>query len=424
MSRRLRLLKDNRGVISAMTAVMLAMFVGLLAIVVDLGHLHAVRLECGNAADAGALAGARALHTLYGYPVMAADPPYCELGETTGRDAACQNRSDHILLGQEGVCGATAQRGWWDWSTNTFTERAAPACSLTDPATNVNAIKVTVTRSQSPQGSVVMGFARLLGYQTVDVTASAVAAVGTTEELCTAAPIALCEGYLGKYIGAPGPDDWNLATMRTGAADDAKGDEAFFVNPCEWRNPSAKDMKDWVNGDKQECYSDDCVDPTEGQLESVLKEIKAKVAAMEKANVVNCSQLNPPSQDAWTNCCYQGTKEIGRYTGLLLPVPILKNCKGTGQQMDPDWKAMVVSKVFEPADIHKEPLRSADANSPDPKIRELAAIRDLMEQSQKSVIQATIVDCPVLLPGTSGPGASPLYATFPRLVWTDSNLLK
>ena len=39
---------------AAMTALLLAVMVGLLAIVTDLGHVHTVQNELRNAADAGA----------------------------------------------------------------------------------------------------------------------------------------------------------------------------------------------------------------------------------------------------------------------------------------------------------------------------------------------------------------------------------
>ena len=43
------------------TGLCLTVFMALLALVLDIGHLAAVRGELQNAADAGALAGARAL---------------------------------------------------------------------------------------------------------------------------------------------------------------------------------------------------------------------------------------------------------------------------------------------------------------------------------------------------------------------------
>ena len=54
-------LKDSRGAVAAITIILMVAFFALLAIVIDLGHLMLVRSQLQNAADAGALAGARAL---------------------------------------------------------------------------------------------------------------------------------------------------------------------------------------------------------------------------------------------------------------------------------------------------------------------------------------------------------------------------
>ncbi|TSA06872.1 MAG: hypothetical protein D4R73_10655 [Deltaproteobacteria bacterium] len=53
--------RDETGAVAVITALCLTVFVALLALVLDIGHLVAVRGELQNAADAGALAGARAL---------------------------------------------------------------------------------------------------------------------------------------------------------------------------------------------------------------------------------------------------------------------------------------------------------------------------------------------------------------------------
>ncbi len=56
----LSLARDEDGNILILTALLIAVFVGILAFVLDLGHVHSVRYELQNAADACALRGARA----------------------------------------------------------------------------------------------------------------------------------------------------------------------------------------------------------------------------------------------------------------------------------------------------------------------------------------------------------------------------
>ena len=61
MKKNSSLMRDEGGAITVMTVIMMAAFVGILAIVIDLGHLHTVQNELRNAADACALRGARAV---------------------------------------------------------------------------------------------------------------------------------------------------------------------------------------------------------------------------------------------------------------------------------------------------------------------------------------------------------------------------
>ena len=55
------LIKDKRGAMAPITIILMVIFFALLAFVIDLGHLLLVREQLQNAADAAALAGARAL---------------------------------------------------------------------------------------------------------------------------------------------------------------------------------------------------------------------------------------------------------------------------------------------------------------------------------------------------------------------------
>jgi Flp pilus assembly protein TadG len=57
-------LKNTVASVTALTVFLMFVFVGLLALVIDLGHIHAIKNELQNAADSGALAGARGLYHL------------------------------------------------------------------------------------------------------------------------------------------------------------------------------------------------------------------------------------------------------------------------------------------------------------------------------------------------------------------------
>jgi hypothetical protein len=56
------LIREEGGAITVMAVIMIFAFLGILAVVIDLGHLHTVQNELRNAADACALRGARAFY--------------------------------------------------------------------------------------------------------------------------------------------------------------------------------------------------------------------------------------------------------------------------------------------------------------------------------------------------------------------------
>jgi Flp pilus assembly protein TadG len=72
--------RDESGSVAVITAVCLVFLIGFVALVVDVGHLYSVRNELQNAADAAALAGARALFPINGYPdatlIPLTEPPF------------------------------------------------------------------------------------------------------------------------------------------------------------------------------------------------------------------------------------------------------------------------------------------------------------------------------------------------------------
>jgi Flp pilus assembly protein TadG len=58
MKLRVSLPKDCQGSVTVMTMILMFLFVGILALVIDLAHLQTVKTELSNAADDCALRGA------------------------------------------------------------------------------------------------------------------------------------------------------------------------------------------------------------------------------------------------------------------------------------------------------------------------------------------------------------------------------
>jgi uncharacterized membrane protein len=59
-----------RGVVTILAALSMTLLLGIAALVVDLGLLFLTKYELQNAADAGALAGARQLHAAEAGPCL------------------------------------------------------------------------------------------------------------------------------------------------------------------------------------------------------------------------------------------------------------------------------------------------------------------------------------------------------------------
>jgi hypothetical protein len=91
------LIREEGGAITVMAVIMIFAFLGILAVVLDLGHLHTVQNELRNAADACALRGARGFFddNLTG---VSATPPD-KLGAISKASAAIgDNKSDNVAL--------------------------------------------------------------------------------------------------------------------------------------------------------------------------------------------------------------------------------------------------------------------------------------------------------------------------------------
>lgn len=176
-------LKDTHGSMATLIVFLLFVVVGLLAIVVDIGHVQAVRNELANAADAAALAGARALYPLpYGETIAENVEADCEGAKARAIATIQSNFADKERIVD--VNANDIQVGKWDLTTNKFT----PGCTP-----DANAIRVITRKDESANGPVSMGFARLLFGDKVSVWAEAIAYIGHAAALAPgcALPVAI-----------------------------------------------------------------------------------------------------------------------------------------------------------------------------------------------------------------------------------------
>lgn len=229
-------LRDEDGVTLVLMALLAVVFVAFTAMAVDIAHLYVVRNELHNAADAGALAGARQLYNSDGTAINVSANDYAF-------NAAIANKSERTsveVLDPYSNSG-DVQRGHWSFATRTFTPNASTnvmdlwnvTSAELDANTNfINAVKVT-TRRQSTQAE--SFFARILGWTGFNASAAAVAYIGFAgklEPLEVSQPIAICKQAI--------LDAGNRFNCSTGRMMPATIDSAAWTNliqPCETANP-------------------------------------------------------------------------------------------------------------------------------------------------------------------------------------------
>ncbi|MFC1610194.1 TadG family pilus assembly protein [Myxococcota bacterium] len=188
--------KGQQGAVLVVVALLMVVFVAFAALAIDIGHLYVVRNELQNAADAGALAGARVLY-------LESDGTQVNAGASEVATAAAVSNLSERLPVEVGV--GDAQRGHWSFTTRTFTpnDNLQPA-ELWGVSTQdldldidfINAVKVTARREAIPAASF---FAQALGYGGLPLRAEAVAYLGFAGSLHPGdgdQPIAICDAAI------------------------------------------------------------------------------------------------------------------------------------------------------------------------------------------------------------------------------------
>lgn len=239
--------RDQKGVSLVIVAGLTVMFVAFVALSVDIAHLMVVRNELQNAADAGALAGARRLY----FPDGTAVNPDAN---QVAYEMAIINNSERIAVEVNDPTSNTGdvQRGHWSFATQTFSpsnRTTLPdlwdisSADLDADVTYVNAVKVR-TRRQSSKA--VSFFARILGFTGFNAAAEAVAYIGFAGKMAPEdldQPIAICRQSLLLPDPETGEDVYQCNTGRmlnSGAVNTTHNTAGWtnFSQPCATANAS------------------------------------------------------------------------------------------------------------------------------------------------------------------------------------------
>ena len=192
----LHLLKDEQGVSAVIVAICLFALVGFVALAIDVGHLYVVRNELQNAADAGALAGAR---HLYKEGLFEVDPNANMIAAEATVANTGDNKNVEVISPETNA--DDVQRGHWSFNSRAFSSwdgLTPPAiwgvsADELDAMTDfVNAVQVIARRDSLPITSF---FAGIFGYDGFRFSALAVAYLSSASSFTQAdfdMPIAIC----------------------------------------------------------------------------------------------------------------------------------------------------------------------------------------------------------------------------------------
>ena len=145
----LKFLRDARGAIMPMFGVMALVGVGFASLAIDMSYLYYMEGKVQTTADAAALAGAGQIPDLSKIREQAIDLARKNLPEDDNGEVVTE---DNIALGS------------WNSATRVFTPSGDPS----------NAVQVIALRTADNDNAVELFFARALGFNEMDVEASAI----------------------------------------------------------------------------------------------------------------------------------------------------------------------------------------------------------------------------------------------------------
>jgi hypothetical protein len=181
-------LKDADGSVAVTMVILMVAFVGMLAFGIDLAHLQTVKSELQNAADACALRGARAFLPdnipVTGY---AGDPDPVN-AQQQAYNTISANRSDNVNFQLGDLPMGNIRVGIWNYETKSWvggtpTWSWPPDPSLWGHYIGPGVILPVRRNGLSSLGPVAMTLARLFGINTVNVSATATAALSGPSQL-------------------------------------------------------------------------------------------------------------------------------------------------------------------------------------------------------------------------------------------------
>jgi hypothetical protein len=272
---------NQRGATAILVAVALVVLVGFTALAIDVGHLVLARNELQNAADAGALAGARFLYNEDGTAVN-------EGANDIAEAAAMANKSENLPVEVDMERNPPdIQRGHWsfglgDLPRGFYPNNSTEPVDLWDASTEeldanldfINGIKVVTRRDTKPVTSF---FVRIFGHHGFLLSAEAVGYIGFAGTLSPGdvdAPIAICSQSLTGNTAAdecePGYT-CNIGYMLSDGQDKNTAAWTNFTQPCSTADTeSLRDLLTCTDANPDEITLGGSVGATNGVVDAVI----------------------------------------------------------------------------------------------------------------------------------------------------------
>ncbi len=314
MRKRLQLilgLSDERGATAIIIALLMVVFIGIAAVVIDIGYAMATKNELHNIADGAALAATGWLGDKYS-DMSTAELLIYEVDGTDeadikgiAKDVADQNRAGGV--GNIIINDVDIEIGQWDSSIEADDIDDSVRGTVNDPRftptlEQPDAVRVITRREEDTNGPVSTFFARIFGQDVVSINTIATAALTGIDRIDE------CELFWPVGISAAWFNYWNEQTGNfcdqdikmypTGGMEGCAGWHTFGSWPSN-ASKLAKILEDKKNGDCSDAARNgDRMEYTGGTVASVFDEMKA---LWDFARVLNDGSIDLDESDAtWT----------------------------------------------------------------------------------------------------------------------------
>lgn len=243
-----KLIKRTEGAVAVITAMGIIAFIGMVSLAIDMGHLYTVRNELQNVADASALAAAGSLIKDDGTGVAVRDAAQAQAAAMQVAQRQSQ-LSGQTAVGNAGRNDLTIIYGTWNINAGNPSTAWTAIGSTCGSNSNANAVQVKIARAAGTvYGPVSNFFGGIMGLNTSQVQATAIAYLGYTSEVLPGAvqvPLALpstgpssplaSNGHSGWFARLFGPDEAVASATKTVVFKDTGGTN---VNATVDNNPT------------------------------------------------------------------------------------------------------------------------------------------------------------------------------------------